>query len=73
VNGPFTDYNPEISWDGSRLVFTSTRSVGGDGSIYEVTVVPEPGTFAIAIVALIAIVWKKYGTASPLASLSRKH
>jgi hypothetical protein len=53
VNGPFTDYNPEISWDGSRLVFTSTRSVGGSGSIYEVAVVPEPSTSALVACGLL--------------------
>jgi hypothetical protein len=53
VNGPFTDYNPEISWDGSRVVFTSTRSTGGDGSIYEVTVVPEPSALGLAGCSLL--------------------
>jgi Tol biopolymer transport system component len=54
VNGPSTDYNPEISWDGSRIVFTSTRNVGGDGSIFEAAVVPEPNAAALSLVAGLA-------------------
>jgi Tol biopolymer transport system component len=48
VNSAFIDYNPEISWDGSRIVFASTRTTGGDGAIYEAEVIPEPSTLALA-------------------------
>ena len=56
VNSQFIDYNPEISWDGSRIVFTSTRNAGGDGSIFEAAVIPEPNTIALAGVALCGAV-----------------
>jgi hypothetical protein len=37
VNSASYDYNPEISWDGSRIVFTSDR--GGVDEIYEAEIV----------------------------------
>jgi Tol biopolymer transport system component len=46
INTAFTDYNPEIAWDGKSVVFTSQRS--GIDAIYQAPVVPEPSTLALA-------------------------
>jgi Tol biopolymer transport system component len=55
VNTPFTEYNPEISWDGSRIVFTSTQR--GLDSIFEAAVIPEPSTLVLMSIALCVGTW----------------
>jgi Tol biopolymer transport system component len=50
VNSAGTDELPDISWDGSSLLFDSDRS--GVFRMYQAAVIPEPSTIALAVCGL---------------------